>query len=95
MRVVLQCYIFFFKQKTAYEIYQCDWSSDVCSSDLHRVKTGKPRYPYAVALAEIGHGKFEKGEYPAPDDIRPMYLREPDVTINWEKLRQEAPWGPR
>ena len=27
---------FFFKQKTAYEIYQCDWSSDVCSSDLYR-----------------------------------------------------------
>ena len=26
--------LFFFKQKTAYEIYQCDWSSDVCSSDL-------------------------------------------------------------
>ena len=28
---------FFFKQKTAYEIYQCDWSSDVCSSDLREV----------------------------------------------------------
>ena len=28
-------YFFFFKQKTAYEIYQCDWSSDVCSSDLY------------------------------------------------------------
>ena len=28
------CFFFFFKQKTAYEIYQCDWSSDVCSSDL-------------------------------------------------------------
>ena len=28
------CGFFFFKQKTAYEIYQCDWSSDVCSSDL-------------------------------------------------------------
>ena len=25
---------FFFKQKTAYEIDHCDWSSDVCSSDL-------------------------------------------------------------
>ncbi len=62
---------------------------------LHRVKTGKPRYPYAVALAEIGHGKYDKGEYPAPDDIRPLYLREPDVTINWEKLRPEGPWGPR
>src|SRR5881397_3274968 len=24
---------FFFKQKTAYEMAQCDWSSDVCSSD--------------------------------------------------------------
>ena len=30
---------FFFKQKTAYEIYQCDWSSDVCSSDLAVKKT--------------------------------------------------------
>ena len=28
-------YVFFFKQKTAYEIKECDWSSDVCSSDLH------------------------------------------------------------
>ena len=27
-------FFFFFTQKTAYEIYQCDWSSDVCSSDL-------------------------------------------------------------
>src|SRR5213596_3734662 len=27
---------FFFKQKTAYEIRPCDWSSDVCSSDLDR-----------------------------------------------------------
>ena len=29
-------YFFFFKQKTAYEIVDCDWSSDVCSSDLPR-----------------------------------------------------------
>ena len=28
------CVFFFFKQKTAYEILTCDWSSDVCSSDL-------------------------------------------------------------
>ena len=31
---VMLLFFFFFKQKTAYEIYQCDWSSDVCSSDL-------------------------------------------------------------
>ena len=57
------------------------------------VKIGKPRYPYAVALADIGSGRFERDEFPAPDDIRPLYLREPDVTINWAKLRQEGPWG--
>ena len=28
---------FFFKQKTAYEIGTGDWSSDVCSSDLHAI----------------------------------------------------------
>src|SRR3546814_3642014 len=30
----LCCFIFFFKQKTAYEMRISDWSSDVCSSDL-------------------------------------------------------------
>src|SRR3546814_7146635 len=32
-------FIFFFKQKTAYELRISDWSSDVCSSDLffHRL----------------------------------------------------------
>src|ERR1044072_2322536 len=33
-RTVGFAFFFFFKQKTAYEIYLCDWSSDVCSSDL-------------------------------------------------------------
>src|SRR3546814_20747627 len=28
-------FFFFFKQKTAYEMCISDWSSDVCSSDLH------------------------------------------------------------
>ena len=27
-------FFFFFRHKTAYEIKECDWSSDVCSSDL-------------------------------------------------------------
>src|SRR3546814_9202941 len=29
-------HIFFFKQKTAYDMLISDWSSDVCSSDLFR-----------------------------------------------------------
>src|SRR3546814_6064202 len=32
-------YVFFFKQKTAYEMRISDWSSDVCSSDLSK---GRP-----------------------------------------------------
>src|SRR3546814_10591625 len=39
MCVFIYCFVwvfFFFKQKTAYEMRISDWSSDVCSSDLHR-----------------------------------------------------------
>src|SRR3546814_2101168 len=35
--------IFFFKQKTAYEMRISDWSSDVCSSDLEAMQG--PRQP--------------------------------------------------
>src|SRR3546814_14196387 len=31
---------FFFKQKTAYEMRISDWSSDVCSSDLLKLRSG-------------------------------------------------------
>ena len=42
---------FFFKQKTAYEIVDCDWSSDVCSSDL---------YPHLrLAIVFVKHHDFD------------------------------------
>src|SRR3546814_19031876 len=34
LAIIADCGIFFFKQKTAYEMRISDWSSDVCSSDL-------------------------------------------------------------
>src|SRR3546814_6390514 len=41
--------LFFFKQKTAYEMRISDWSSDVCSSDLVNEATGtvtlRARFP--------------------------------------------------
>ena len=46
-------FFFFFKQKTAYEIYQCDWSSDVCSSDLgcgHLLWRGVARVQLAAGV---------------------------------------------
>src|SRR3546814_7208240 len=50
------CVVYFFKQKTAYEMRISDWSSDVCSSDLegwpinrrmlgiYRLQGGERRY---------------------------------------------------
>src|SRR5213075_3452351 len=32
--MIMVFFVFFFKQKKAYEITRRDWSSDVCSSDL-------------------------------------------------------------
>src|SRR3546814_250432 len=48
-------YVFFFKQKTAYELRSSDWSSDVCSSDL----TWNPPWAFtnlAPLAHEMGHG---------------------------------------
>src|ERR1044072_4415623 len=40
----------FFKKKTAYDLYQCDWSSDVCSSDL-------------VGAVALSHGDLPSGAF--------------------------------
>jgi tRNA threonylcarbamoyladenosine biosynthesis protein TsaB len=61
-------------------------------SGLHRVKTGRPRFPAARALIQIGAGQLERGEVPGPEEIRPLYLREPDVNLNFEKLSPVDPW---
>src|SRR3546814_235666 len=49
-------FVFFFKQKTAYEMRISDWSSDVCSSDLHR---------------EVGRSVDAERDEPARDQRRP------------------------
>ncbi len=56
------------------------------------VKTGRPRYPEASAVADIARTRLDKGEVPHPDEVRPRYMREPDVNINWSDFRQEGPW---
>src|SRR3546814_10720418 len=56
--------VFFFKQKTAYEMRISDWSSDVCSSDLRPpgadLSTAVRReYPAPEQGRQIGHGKAQ------------------------------------
>src|SRR3546814_4619799 len=41
--------IFFFKQKTAYEMRISDWSSDVCSSDLTNPRWKNVKRNYSAA----------------------------------------------
>jgi len=59
---------------------------------LHAVKTGRPRWPIAQGVLEIARGKAQRDELPHPDEVRPRYMREPDVTINWTDFRSEGPW---
>src|SRR3546814_1004392 len=49
----LCCCFFFFKQKTAYEMRISDWSSDVCSSDLHTHAAGAEGADIALEHAWI------------------------------------------
>src|SRR3546814_16032907 len=62
--VCLYTVVFFFKQKTAYEMRISDWSSDVCSSDLHGGRPGRDRHMVReevvapgrrAAMAQVGH----------------------------------------
>src|SRR3546814_21141203 len=51
-------FLFFFKQKTAYEMRISDWSSDVCSSDLDvdaRVAVGEADHLPNVDAHVLGH----------------------------------------
>src|SRR5210317_880025 len=41
--------VFFFKQKPAYDISECDWSSDVCSSDPRRFFFFKQKTAYEIS----------------------------------------------
>src|SRR3546814_18881977 len=54
--------VFFFKQKTAYEMRISDWSSDVCSSDLHQ-----------PGLHHCRHGTDRARQ--APDEPKICHLR--------------------
>ena len=56
-------------QQTAYEISRCDWSSDVCSSDLHNKQKWEEYYSAARAYYKE-HGNLEvPAKYVTADGI--------------------------
>src|SRR3546814_4318433 len=66
--------VFFFKQKTAYEMRISDWSSDVCSSDLIDVDAAV----FAHVCSAIGDAQEELD----PDD--------PQAVAAVARLREEC-----
>src|SRR3546814_1023082 len=54
-------YVFFFKQKTAYELRISDWSSDVCSSDLDRAGNAGRLYDEGPSAAPRDGGGRQEG----------------------------------
>ncbi len=71
-----------------------DWQSVPESTwiGLHRVRRGRPKYPSAETILEIASMKARHGKTSGPEDVRPLYMREPDVQINWEAFRSEGAW---
>jgi len=59
---------------------------------LHRSRRGRPRYPSADVLLEIADMRADSDNVANPEDVRPIYLREPDAQINWSDFREEGMW---
>src|SRR3546814_4738786 len=53
-------FVFFFKQKTAYEMRISDWSSDVCSSDLIHLPD-RPVSSSCWLLLQVDSSVFQAG----------------------------------
>src|SRR3546814_3842288 len=81
----LFCFVFFFKQKTAYEMRISDWSSDVCSSDLS-IEQNTPVHD--------GHGfDFQPGHH---DTARwPAQIGEAEARLDGGKLIVAGRRSPR
>src|SRR3546814_1260759 len=63
--------VFFFKQKTAYEMRISDWSSDVCSSDLVAAHAGalQARVAHGRAHDEVALAGRGRGQAAHVDDL--------------------------
>src|SRR5260370_20262111 len=45
--------LFFFSSRRRHTRFKCDWSSDVCSSDLRQLEASRPRVYPAFTHADI------------------------------------------
>src|SRR3546814_4738437 len=89
--------LFFFKQKTAYEMRISDWSSDVCSSDLDESYTQweglGPRVLPTDLTNRLGQQSAELGQGPVEwlprAEITHRFV---DKTLEFVERRKDGPW---
>src|SRR3546814_20526193 len=89
-------YIFFFKQKTAYEMRISDWSSDVCSSDLcHLIYPASTPWHAKSDTTLVLHDR--NGEAVAEHDVQiacgGSLLWQPSDYFSAADLKQAGPEG--
>src|SRR3546814_10212723 len=66
--------VFFFKQKTAYEMRISDWSSDVCSSDLRDEQQPNGVLPDIIPTGGWGYGTANGTDWTSTIAIIPWNL---------------------
>src|SRR3546814_3488632 len=69
----MMLFFFFFKQKTAYEMRISDWSSDVCSSDLHA------GHNFGASLQKVITPEFVRSEVARGRAIIPANINHPEL----------------
>src|SRR3546814_12708166 len=79
--------VFFFKQKTAYEMRISDWSSDVCSSDLGWLKAQPQRVAAAVAAQRFAGKGYELAILPGDKDADDW-----SVVLGVANVGELSPW---
>src|SRR3546814_1465152 len=90
------CYLFFFKQKTAYEMRISDWSSDVCSSDLlprgarSQLAQGQMHQPPGIRHRRLAGERQEVGL-----PLAPLGARSEERRVGKECVRTcRSRWSP-
>src|SRR3546814_10527434 len=80
--VLVMCFVFFFKQKTAYEMRISDWSSDVCSSDLPLATAERWAEQWDMKTVEAAEASWS-----APPPIDLSFAAEPGAEERSEERR--------
>src|SRR3546814_9655763 len=103
MQYVCLCFcVFFFKQKTAYEMRISDWSSDVCSSDLYLLNAiSGPLRPGRIGIVRLcveeTRARFVEGscQFLRVGSIRPARHRSEERRVGKECVSTcRSRWSP-